>query len=185
MKKIMSKILALIIALASLVSVFSVMTFAQTTASEVPEDTSGDKFDPAKHLIYNRSYEDGWDPFNGFNNTMGSQSAKIDYEIGDDRQYNYFVRFEHTGNKGKGQISMDYTKNGMMQTNGMFIISLSIKADDACDIGNILSVVLNLETAETPLLLIKGYKLYAFSEFDDYHHWRLERCREPRLQGLR
>lgn len=164
MKKNLSRIIALIIAVASLVSVFSVFSFAaDSTASAASDDNGASNFVPSRDLLYNRTYDDGWDALNNFGGSLGSHSSSIDYEVGDDGNYDYFARFEHGNKAGALDLYFDLKKNGLVIRNGISVIGLSIKADDLCDLGTILNVTLYNEKDKTPLLVIDGYDLYAFS----------------------
>ncbi len=166
MKKNLSRILALIIAVASIVSIFSVFSFAQdSSVSAVNDDNGASNFVPTRDLLYNRTFDDGWGALNKFDGIIGSHSAKIDYETGDDGNYNYFARYEH-GNKAEAlDLYFDLKTNGLVLRQGISVISLSIKADDLCDLGTILKVRLyNTKDADSVgLLVIRGYDLYAFS----------------------
>ena len=99
MKKAFSKIIALIVALASLVSVFSVLSFAEDSESTVVDDG----FNPNQNLIINRDFADGWEATNGFTPSLGKHSASIDYEVADDLSYNYFMRLDYNNSKGQAK----------------------------------------------------------------------------------
>ena len=161
MKRFATRIIALILALASLFAVSSVLAFAADVPETIApvEDT---RFDPAKHLVINRAFDEGWDAPVGFKNVINKNKATIDYEEADDKSYNYFMRLEHGSVKGKGYLELDLKGRKMIQRNGMFIASFSIKADDICELGNIVN--LKLQNADQPLALINvtDYNLYAF-----------------------
>ncbi len=158
MKKNFSKIIALIIALASLVSVFSVFTFALDTEDTVVNDG----FDENRNLIINRDFADGWDATNGFTDDLNGNKATIEYEVADDLSYNYFVRIEHGGKSGNGRLLLDLQNRSQVQKGGKFAISVSVKADDLCDLGSIVSIKIHEESGERSLLYVEGYNLYAF-----------------------
>ncbi len=158
MKKTYSKIIALIVALASLISVFSVFSFAEESDSTVVDDG----FDQNQHLIINRDFADGWEATNGFNSNLGKHTASIDYEIADDLSYNYFMRLEHTGDSKEGKLTLDLQTRNKVQKNGKFVVSLSVKADDLCDLGTILQIKLHNASSTIDLLKIDGYSLYVF-----------------------
>lgn len=162
MKKAFSKIIALIVALASLVSVFSVLSFAEDSESTVVDDG----FNPNQNLIINRDFADGWDATNGFTTALNKHTASIDYEVADDLSYNYFMRLEHSGDSKEGKLTVDLKTRNAIEKRGKFAVSLSIKADDLCDLGTILSV--NFQDAANPfdLVRVSGYGLYAFDNSD-------------------
>ncbi|MBQ4071537.1 MAG: hypothetical protein IJD51_03905 [Clostridia bacterium] len=169
-----NRILALIIALASIISVFSVFTFA-AEGDEGAGDTVVENFVPSDHLIYSRTYDEGWDALNGFSHTLSGHTASIDYEVGDDFNYNYFMRLEHAGNAKELKLQLNLEARKMIQRSGKVVVSLSLMADDLCDVGNILWLNLYQEgTTNIPLLRISGYDLYAFDEAPANHIASLE-----------
>ena len=164
MKNRFNRILALIIAIASLLSVFSVFSFAETADTE-PEKTEEQKnlenFLPDKDLIYNRTFDDGWEAYNGLGNKPANHSATIDYEVGSDGNYNYFMRLQHGPDKGVLELSTNPLEVSNVRK-GIAVISLSVMSDDLCDLGSILMI--KPRTGEKKsLLIIDGYDLYAFS----------------------
>ena len=86
MKRNFNKIIALILAIASLVSMLTVFAYAEDGAGEEVVETVKDAT-----LFYNRGYEEGWDVDNGFT-LKSSHSIAIDYEENSDKSYNYFTR---------------------------------------------------------------------------------------------
>ena len=102
MKNRFNRILALIIAIASLLSVFSVFSFAEpaTVSEKTEEEKNLENFAPDTDLIYNRTFDDGWEAYNGLGSKPTNHSATIDYEVGADGNYNYFMRLQHGESKG-------------------------------------------------------------------------------------
>ena len=158
MKKTFSKIIALIVALASLVSVFSVLSFAEGSDTTAVDDG----FDQNQHLIINRDFADGWDATNGFNSSLNGHKATIEYEVADDLSYNYFMRLERAKDTKEGKLTLNLQARNKIQKNGKFVVSLSVKADDLCDLDTILQIKLHDASSAIDLLKIDGYSLYAF-----------------------
>ena len=164
MKNRFSRIIALLVAIASLLSIFSIFSFAETTVPE-PEKTEEEKnlenFKPDTDLVYNRTYDDGWEAYNGLASKPTNHSATIDYEVGADGNYNYFMRLQHGENAGVLKFETKPLEVSNVRK-GTAVVSLSIMSDDLCDLGNILKVT-PYNGTEMTLLNITGYNLYAFS----------------------
>ena len=169
MKKNILRLISLVLVLASLASVFSVSLLAagDTANAEVTEETAKDpnegiRFDANESLFINRTFDDGWDPFNGSSNDatmMGNHSVTIDKEVMSNLKYNYFVRFE----QGAGTTSalLNYSLGARIAKERVTIFSLSIKADDACDVGTIVKATAS-DSQSRNVLLIKGDVLYGY-----------------------
>lgn len=114
MKSKLMRLVAMLLVLASLVSVFAVFVFAEEApgvsdpeddTNDTPSDDGNDEeksdLDKVKErfpdfdLLYQRAYDEGWDAFNGmdiFGNNV-KKAMSIDYEQAADYSYNYFMRF--------------------------------------------------------------------------------------------
>ena len=174
MKKRFSKIIALLLTVASLVSLLTVFAWAEDTTGETNDDGITADFDANEDWLHYRTYEDGWAANNGVSaNSKGElldnikaagHKAEIDYEEAANGDYNYFVRFEYQDpEKSKSADPyFQYSYGARVKlTGGYTIIGLSIKADDACDMGTIMHAVLGSKTTKS-LLVIFDSKLYAF-----------------------
>ena len=175
MKKRFSKIIALLLTVASLLSMFTVFAWADENEEEGPdEEEIVVDFDINEDWLYYRTYEDGWTATNGVssssagevydNVTKAGNSATIDYEVATNGDYNYFTRFEYQDAGINSGTSSYFTYNfgaRVKLTGGFTTIGMSIKADDACNMGTIMYATLGSKT-ERALLIIKDAKLYAF-----------------------
>ena len=105
MKKKLSKIIALLLTVASLLSMFTVFAWADENEEEGPEEEEiVVDFDVNEDWLYYRTYEDGWGPGNGVSSSNGElldnitkagHKVSIDYEVAANGDYNYFTRFEY------------------------------------------------------------------------------------------
>ena len=151
-----NKLIAMILTVAFLVSAFSVLAFAE----DGEENT--DVLDGI-NVLYNRDYEEGWDATNGFTDSLGTNKAIIDSEIGVDQKYNYFTRFEHGGD-GSGYFNLVFGSDTI--TSGNTVISFDIMSDDACEVGEIASMATAAGKTMSLLYINNGY-LYALSDSSD------------------
>ncbi|MBQ8689506.1 MAG: hypothetical protein IJ515_03995 [Clostridia bacterium] len=167
MKNNFSKIIALILALASLVSMLTVFAWADETDTETDSGSREDMFfEPAEQLLVNRDFDDGWNAYNGANMDAipTTHNITVDYEESEDYSYNYFARFEY--GDATDSAYLNYFYDARMMNAGTEVIGLSIKADDACEVGTVLYITIgsqsqNKETAN--LLVVKNSALYALS----------------------
>ncbi len=91
MKSKFLRILSAILILASLVSMFAIFAAAETsTEGEGEEEEQA----PRVELLYNRSYDEGWDIKNGLSVGNPGSVSTMEYETTADYKYNYFWRFE-------------------------------------------------------------------------------------------
>ena len=164
MKNRFNRILALIIAIASLLSVFSVFSFAETATPE-PEKTEEEKnleaFNADTDLVYNRTFDDGWEAYNGLADSKPvNHNVTIDYEVASDGNYNYFMRLQY-GNTTGSKLELKTRPLEVSNVRqGVAVISLSVMSDDLCDLGTILKIKPR-NGEEMKFLSIKGYDLYA------------------------
>ncbi len=167
MKKKLSKIIALLLTVASLISMLTVFAWAEEDMEEGEDEEYVDpmaNFDVNEDWLYYRTYEDGWEANNGVttDNVNVGHSAYIDYDVASDGSYNYFTRFEYKEYSGTTAPYFYYNFGSRVKlTGGYTTIGLSIKADDACEVGTILYAELGSKTQKN-LLIIKDSKLYAF-----------------------
>ena len=144
MKKRISKIIALLLTVASLVSLLTVFAWAEDTTGETTDPGLTADFDVNEDWLYYRTYEDGWVAGNGVsskdgalldNITKAGHSAVIDYEVAANGDYNYFTRFEYSDYANAiSSVSPYYTYNfgaRVKLTGGYTVLGMSIKADDA------------------------------------------------------
>lgn len=185
MKSKLMRLVAMLLVLASLVSAFAVFAFAEeapdaTTPDDgATDDTTGDdgtdsgnKSDldkvkeefPDFDLLYQRSYNEGWDAFNGMdviaNNVRSAMS--IDYEQTADYSYNYFMRFT-TVSSQNDYIRITLNSNRKMGT----VFEFDIKSDDYANIGSMMhAATVGDGTTRTNfnLLKVSNNELYLFDD---------------------
>ena len=167
MKKKFSKIISLLLVLASLISLFTVFAYAESEPAQISdtetgggsgsEEGSGTSVDlSAIELIYKRDFEEGWDYNNGFG-AISNHNAYIDYEETATYKYNYFWRLEASASASAGVSSMTI---GALRESGS-VVQFKIKADDACNVGRIMYMT-TAGGKTVSLLYISGTSLYAF-----------------------
>ena len=175
MKKRLSKIIALLLTVASLISLLTVFAWAEDTTGETTDPGLTADFDVNEDWLHYRTYEDGWGAGNGVssdskgelldNVTKAGHKVDIDYEVAANGDYNYFTRFEYQDPKSAvSTINPYFTYNfgaRVKLTGGYTIIGMSIKADDACEMGTIMYATLSSKATQN-LLIIQDSKLYAF-----------------------
>lgn len=162
MKKSLLRLIALVLSLASLVSMLTVFSWAADTTDEEEYQNPYPDFNPTEELLYSRDFDEGWGPENGAANNMGQHTVEIDYEESIDYKYNYFMRFTYGNHASAGNLTFDF--GARVIKSGTTIISLSIKADDACEAGRILYCKgTNTANGERDLLYIRNSNLYAFN----------------------
>ena len=95
MKSKFLRMLSMILILSFLISMLSVFAFAE---DEIVEDEEEKEEETSQfELLYNRTYDEGWDVANGFNYTANGSMAttfEIEYETTLEYDYNYFWRLE-------------------------------------------------------------------------------------------
>ncbi|MBQ8290485.1 MAG: heparinase II/III family protein [Clostridia bacterium] len=155
MKSKLTRIISLLLILASLVSCLTVFSFAET-APEEEENTS--------KLIYYRGYEEGWEYNNGVYGDRKDNHFFIDYEEAKDFSYNYFLRIEDLSGKD-GFMEFRYGSD-QPRSDGA-VMSFDIKVDDKADFGGVDSSIIYLRTVggstdgrTSGLVCISGGKLY-------------------------
>ena len=137
MKTKFYKLISALLVLSFLVSMFTVFSFADETSGE---GNSG------YTLVYNRSYEDGWDYLNGFyskNSKPNGNNVSIDFEEDSLGNYNYFLRYEVVNaNEAVMQLDMPSSNQAVMgdpnkMTVKSSVVEFSFKADDVAKLGKI------------------------------------------------
>ena len=130
MKNRFMRILSMILILASLVSMLAVFASAQTSEGEASDEVEEDTFD----LLYNRTYDEGWDIENGaLWNDLGS-FITIESETTGTYTNNYFWRLE-VGSDGHSYVQFEFDDNSKVGS----VLEFDIKSDDYCTIGGLLS----------------------------------------------
>ncbi len=177
MKKKLSKIIALLLTVASLVSMLTVFAWADEFEDDYEgEEDLGDPgltpdFNVNEDWLYYRTFEEGWNAANGVttDNINGNHKAYIDYEESANGSYNYFTRFEYQNYSGTTAPYFYYNFGSRVKLSGGYtVIGMSIKADDACEVGTILYAELGSKTKQN-LLIVQDSKLYAFDTAAEHY----------------
>ena len=133
MKSKFLRILALILVMSSLISMFAIFAGAETAGGNASEE---DQPEDTFRLLYNRTYDEGWDIKNGMElndqGSTGSTTFKIDHEETLDFETNYFWRLE-----------LDSSDNDFVQLNcgggnevGA-VLEFDVMTDDVCNFSNV------------------------------------------------
>ena len=176
MKTKLTKIIALLLTVASLVSLLTVFAWAEDSTGETTDPGLTADFDVNEDWLYYRTYEDGWTAGNGVssdskgelldNVTKAGHKMEIDYEVAPNGDYNYFTRYEYQDFASSVTSVAPYCTYNfgarVKLTGGYTVIGMSIKADDASNMGTIMYATLGSKTTQD-LLIIRDSKLYAFS----------------------
>ena len=134
MKSNFLRILSLILVMSSLLSMFTI--FASAAEAGVEEDET--KEETTLNLVYNRTFDEGWDIKNGMSLTdqgsTGTTTFNIEYEETADFKYNYFMRLElNSTDNDFVQLS-----TGARNINGA-VFEVDVKSDDVCNFVNVLT----------------------------------------------
>ena len=158
MKAKLLKLISMLLVLASIISAFTVFAFANTETPDGTED--GETSDGTEStgsnvkVLYNRNFEEGWDADNGLASGSWTEICKgnkffVDYEIGKDQNYNYFMRCENLiTSDGHPQINITEKTSGL-------VMEFDIKVDDFCNTGMIYANTQGATTNRTTLELMK------------------------------
>lgn len=136
MKSKFLRLLALILVMSSLLSMFAIFANAEETESGEGETEDTEEESPIK-LLYNRTYDEGWGVNNGMQiqdqGSTGSTTFTIDYEETADFEINYFWRLElNSSDNDYAQINF-----GTNQEVGT-VFEFDVKSDDICNFSNVI-----------------------------------------------
>ena len=133
MKNKMMRLIATILILASMVSMFAIFASAETSGDETTEE---EEYIPELEVLYNRTFDEGWDHKNGAgdgNVPTGGKPFTFDSEYKADYSFNYFLRFSVESNNN---VFLQY-EFGNNSTYGS-VFEFDIKTDDWTNISNFL-----------------------------------------------
>ena len=163
-KNLSKKIISSLLILTFLISAFSVFSFAENTESSSTDVGANEDMD----VLYNRTYEEGWDYINGFKEDNGGNRFSVDHEIDVLGNYNYFLRAEALTTKG-GRLYYEF-KSYQVSDNSVAgtVIEVSVKADDLAKLGRIVHIKTGSGNKVVELLSIneEGH-LIAFPTIND------------------
>ena len=164
MKSKFLRILALILVMSSLLSMFAIFASADEATGEDGE--TADKGDNNVELMYYRTYDEGWDIFNGMglqrNNATSENltSFEIDHETTVEGKYNYFWRMT----VGDDTTHQFLQMTGAEKNNVGSVFEFDFMTDDVTSIAN--PVIFNTKGESTSdryacnLMKIQDNKVY-------------------------
>ncbi len=132
MKSKLMRIISTILILSSLLSMLAIFATAETAGAGTAEEEEDDDY---IELLYQRTFEEGWDIENGLYLAEGGRGSNftIDYEETLDYQYNYFFRLEVMSNLN-GYVQQDFDN----YSNKGVVLEMDVKSDDVTQISNVL-----------------------------------------------
>jgi hypothetical protein len=134
MKSKFLRILALILVMSSLLSMFAIFANAEETGETEGETEEEDLF----RLMYNRTYDEGWDVKNGMaltdQGSTGSTTFEIEYEETADFKINYFWRLELNS---RDNDFVQLNTGARAEVGAVF--EVDIKSDDVCSFDNVIT----------------------------------------------
>ena len=146
MKTKFLRILALILVLSSLVSMFAIFASAEETGST--EDETEDTEENTIKLLYNRTYDEGWGVSNGMTivdqGSTGSTTFTIDSEETPDFETNYFWRLE-LNSSDNDYAQLNFGANQDIGT----VFEIDVKSDDICNFNNVVDLGTKGTTSDT------------------------------------
>ena len=135
MKSKFLRILALILVMSSLLSMFAIFASAEETGTT--EDETKEEQSPFR-LVYNRTYDEGWDVVNGMAKTdqgnTGSTTFEIEYEETPDFKINYFWRLELNS---RDNDFVQFDAGARNEVGAVF--EIDVKSDDICNLVNVVT----------------------------------------------
>ena len=152
MKSKFLRILALILVMSSLLSMFAI--FANAEESESTEDETEGTEEEGITLLYNRHFGEGWNVDNGMDvldqGSTGSTTFTIDRE-----GTNYFWRLELNSSDN------DYAElnAGANQEIGT-VFEFDVKSDDTCNFTNVVSFITKDNGTNISFMKIENNKVY-------------------------
>ena len=168
MKSKFLRILALILTISSLLSMFTI--FASADEATGSDGNTGEDNEETLRLLYNRSYEDGWDVLNGLELTdqgsTGSTTFDIDYEQTADFKYNYYWRL-NLRSKDNDFLQADI---GAFDSTIGAVFEFDVKSDDTgCNFHNVVTFGTKGQSSETrsdyEFLTVKDNKVYLMPQY--------------------
>ena len=149
MKSKFLRIIATILILASLVSMFAIFAAAETTGEENEEDEK-----PAQiEVLYNRTFDEGWDLWNGAskgNVPASTYPFTFEYETDKNFNFNYFFRFTV---ESANNVFAEFSLNNKDTIGTVF--EFDIKSDDWTNIANLM----HFGTAGSPSSARNNYQI--------------------------
>ncbi len=136
-RKLSAKLISLLLTLSILVSTFSIFAFADETNADEALDTL--------NVVYNRTFEEGWDYNNGISSSFAQgNKVGVTYEY-TGSSYNHYLRLDKLNTK-VGYVHID--TEGRLPTEGKSFIQLDVLTPDTSSFGQAVRVSVqgNLKT---------------------------------------
>ena len=153
------RIVAMILMLATLLSLFAVFAAAEDSSANGDNTTGeGDSNTSGITVLYNRGYEEGWDFGNGLSYYEKDNDYHITYELTEDYSYNYYINMEYVNAKGgyiQGDIASPSTDH--------FVFEMDISTDELYDVGRTFYLKLSSTHSEWILNVEDNY-VYALGD---------------------
>ncbi len=134
MKSKFLRILAMILIISSLISMFAIFASAETEGELEDEETEEEE--SLFKLLYSRTYDEGWSVKNGFDmgNQVSETTFEIEYEMTFDFNYNYFWRLE-VGAPDNSFAQLDFGGQNRVGT----VLEFDVKTDDITNMDNVIN----------------------------------------------
>ena len=135
MKSKFLRILSLILVMSSLLSMFAIFATAEENS-----DNEGETEEEASsfNLVYNRTYDEGWDVKNGMavydQGSTGTSTFEIEYEETSDFKINYFWRLELNS---RDNDYAQFSAGARSEVGAVF--EIDVKSDDVCNFSNVIT----------------------------------------------
>ena len=134
------------------------------TSCQLLTDINGQSEDDNQfHLVYNRSFDEGWDIKNGMklvdHGSTGSTTFNIEYEETEDFSYNYFMRLE-LNSTDNDYVELNAGGRGYLGA----VFEMDVKSDDVCNFANIVAFSTKEnkkgEKSDYKLLTVENNRVY-------------------------
>ena len=156
MKIWLGKLLSLILVLSMILSAFVIFA----SANEEEDDSASEEVT----VIYNRNFSEGWSISNGTTyNNMGGD-IRIEYEVGYDMEYNYYLCLEALNEKNDF-VTIDAGSN--VANTGKFLMEFDVNASEDCNVGDAILIITpgsGEARAMTYIMSVKNGDLYVLGQ---------------------
>ena len=163
MKSKLLRILALILVMSSLLSMFAIFASAEETGETEGETEEDSNF----RLVYHRTFDEGWDIKNGMavydQGSTGTTTFEIEYEETPDFKINYFWRIELNS---KDNDYAQFSPGDRAEVGAVF--EIDVKSDDVCNFDNVITFgtkgTSSSERSDYKFLTVEENKVYLMKD---------------------
>ena len=163
MKSKFLRILALILVMSSLLSMFAIFANAEEAGETEGETEETSNF----RLIYHRTFDEGWDIKNGMavydQGNTGTTTFEIEYEETPDFKINYFWRIELNS---RDNDYAQFSPGDRAEVGAVF--EIDVKSDDVCNFANVITFgtkgTSSAERSDYNFLAIEENKVYLMKD---------------------